>query len=62
MLSVVKVRDGLAADDYGDPGWFKHPEGTVAYEWTGEVPAPARANNAQTQHPVRHASAHTTQD
>ena len=56
MFSVVKVRDGLAADDYGDPGWFKHPEGTVAYEWTGDVPEPARANNAQTQHPVRQAS------
>ena len=56
MFSVVKVREGLAADDYSDPGWFKHPEGTVAYEWTGDVPAPVRANNAQTQHPVRQAS------
>jgi len=35
MFSVVKVRPGLAADDYRDPGWYKHPEGTVAYEWTG---------------------------
>jgi manganese oxidase len=37
MFTVVKIRDGLAADDYGDPGWFDHPEGTVAYEWTGET-------------------------
>jgi hypothetical protein len=36
MFSVVKVRDGLAANDYKDPGWFNHPEGTVAYQWTGE--------------------------
>ncbi|OCC04609.1 copper oxidase [Labrys sp. WJW] len=35
MFSVVKVRQGLAAGDYKDPGWFKHPEGTVSYEWTG---------------------------
>jgi manganese oxidase len=37
MFTVVKVRDGLAKDNYGDPGWFDHPEGTVAYEWTGET-------------------------
>ena len=36
MFSVVKVRQGLAANDYKDPGWFNHPEGTVAYEWKGE--------------------------
>ncbi|MFZ5673409.1 MAG: multicopper oxidase family protein [Pseudomonadota bacterium] len=35
MFSVVKVRQGLAAGDYKDPGWFGHPEGTVAYEWKG---------------------------
>ena len=28
MLTVLKVRDDLAT--YDDPGWFKHPEGTVA--------------------------------
>lgn len=32
MFSVVKVRDGLPSTDYKDPGWFKHPPGTVAYE------------------------------
>ena len=25
MFSVVKVREGLARDDYKDPGWYKHP-------------------------------------
>ena len=25
MFSVVKVREGLAANDYSDPGWYKHP-------------------------------------
>ena len=36
MFSVVKVREGLARNDYKDPGWYKHPPGTVSYEWTGE--------------------------
>lgn len=43
MFTVVKVREGLAAGDYRDPGWFKHPQGTVAYEWTGEVQPAQRA-------------------
>jgi manganese oxidase len=32
MFTVVKVRDGLARNDYGDPGPYRHPQGTVAYE------------------------------
>ncbi|KOX59097.1 copper oxidase [Streptomyces purpurogeneiscleroticus] len=36
MFTVLKVRAGLAANDYRDPGWYKHPPGTLAYEWTGE--------------------------
>ncbi|HRH87938.1 MAG TPA: multicopper oxidase domain-containing protein, partial [Rubrivivax sp.] len=43
MFSVVKVRRGLQAGDYSDPGWFRHPPGTVAYEWTGALPDPARS-------------------
>jgi len=38
MFTVVKVRRHQKRGDYTDPGWFKHPPGTVAYEWTGEVP------------------------
>ena len=30
MFTVVKVRDDLAAGDYADPGFYAHPEGTVA--------------------------------
>jgi len=47
MFSVVKVRDDLPRGVYKDPGWFKHPAGTVAYEWTGSLPAPARAAQPQ---------------
>ena len=42
MFTVVKVREGLARDDYRDPGWYKHPSGTVAYEWQGETPLAER--------------------
>ena len=47
MFSVVKVREGLAADDYKDPGWYQHPAGTVAYEVEGPTPPPARAEGAR---------------
>jgi hypothetical protein len=36
MFSVVKVRSGLEQNDYKDPGWYKQPEGKVAYEWQGK--------------------------
>jgi len=37
MFTLMKIREGLAANDYRDPGPYKHPEGTVAYEFTGDV-------------------------
>ena len=37
MFTVVKVREGLARNDYRDPGWYRHPPGTVAYEWKGDL-------------------------
>jgi hypothetical protein len=39
MFSVLKVRRGQKAGDYTDPGWFEHPPGTVAREWTGSADA-----------------------
>ncbi len=50
MFTVVKVRPDQRPGDHSDPGWFKHPEGTVAYEFTGSLPqapsAPAAAGPA----------------
>jgi FtsP/CotA-like multicopper oxidase with cupredoxin domain len=37
MFSVVKVREGIGVNDYTDPGWYKHPEGTVAYQVPNEL-------------------------
>ena len=51
MFSILKVRRDQKPGDYRDPGWFAHPKGTVAHEWTGAplaepVRAPAPAGEA----------------
>jgi FtsP/CotA-like multicopper oxidase with cupredoxin domain len=46
MFSVVKVHEGIARGDYRDPGWYRHPQGSVAAEWNGPVPEPALAPQA----------------
>ncbi|MDY7579074.1 copper oxidase [Herbaspirillum sp. RTI4] len=42
MFSVLKVRKNQKPGDYKDPGWFKHPQGTVAFEYNGALAKPAR--------------------
>ena len=37
MFSVLKVRRDQPHGDYRNPGWFKHPPGSVAHEWTGAL-------------------------
>ena len=37
MFTVVKVREGLTS--YQDPGWYQHPEGTVAWKVKGAAQA-----------------------
>jgi hypothetical protein len=57
MFTVVKVREGLAAGDYKDPGWYQHPPGTVAWEWKGPQPAstaaPTGKPTPQARHPIQ---------
>jgi len=43
MFTTLKVRRQQKAGDYRDPGWFRQPPGTQAYEWRGAVPTPQRA-------------------
>lgn len=38
MFSLLKVREGLAKNDFKDPGPYQHPKNTRAYEFKGEVP------------------------
>ncbi len=42
MFSVLKVRKEQKPGDYSDPGWYRHPPGEVAFEWSGALPEPAR--------------------
>jgi hypothetical protein len=42
MFTTVKVRRDQKPGDYGDPGWYRHPPGTVAREFSGQLPAPPR--------------------
>ena len=44
MFTVMKIREGLGRDDYSDPGPYKFPEGTVAYEVaSADMPPPQSA-------------------
>jgi hypothetical protein len=46
MFTVLKVRKDQKRGDYTDPGWYKHPAGTLAYEWTGQLAEPARSSDS----------------
>jgi hypothetical protein len=52
MFSIIKIRKGLAPNDYRDPGPYDHPVGTVAYEFKDEAGEVLRQNGqAQTKMP-----------
>jgi hypothetical protein len=62
MFSVVKVRDDVKRGVYEDPGWFKHPRGSVAREYTGDValaPRAAAAGSDKDTPSVRKPSGHS---
>ncbi len=44
MFTMVKVRRDQKPGDFNDPGWYKHPTGSLAYEWTGPMTEPARSS------------------
>ncbi|HEX5391125.1 MAG TPA: copper oxidase [Burkholderiaceae bacterium] len=48
MFTTLKVRRDQKPGDYRDPGWFKQPPGTQAYEWNGATPAAPAAAQAPT--------------
>lgn len=49
MFSTLKVREGLARNDYKDPGPYRHPKGTVASEYKGTDTVP-EVNRPPVQH------------
>jgi hypothetical protein len=47
MFTTLKVREDQKPNDYTDPGWYKQPAGTQAYEYKGTLPPANRNNTAQ---------------
>jgi hypothetical protein len=47
MFTVFKVRQDQKSGDYSDPGPYKFPAGSVATEWSGALPQPARQASDQ---------------
>lgn len=47
MFTVVKIREDPARNAYRDPGWYKHPKGTVATLAQGETPPASSAAATQ---------------
>jgi FtsP/CotA-like multicopper oxidase with cupredoxin domain len=43
MFTTLKVREGLARNDYKDPGPYKNPKGTVAHEVIIDLPPAERS-------------------
>jgi hypothetical protein len=43
MFSVLKVRRNQKRGDYSDPGWYRQPPGTQAFEYAGALAEPVRA-------------------
>ena len=55
MFTVMKVREGLARDDYRDPGPYRHPPGTVAYEVDVPLGEPTRQDQPASARPPANA-------
>ncbi|HHX6890878.1 TPA: multicopper oxidase domain-containing protein [Pseudomonas aeruginosa] len=45
MFSVLKVRRDQKPGDYGNPGWYQQPPGTVATEYQGTMTEPVRSSS-----------------
>ncbi len=51
MFTVMKIREGMARDDYSDPGPYQYPQGTVAYEVDTPQVEPTRQKTPATSKP-----------
>jgi hypothetical protein len=52
MFTLMKIREGLAPDDYRDPGAYKHPQGTIAYEIENPQKPPPRQSPTTSMPPA----------
>ena len=60
MFTVIKVRENLARGDYRDPGWYEHPEGTVAHAVDAPAQPPRQGAAVALSRPRIAPSSHTT--
>jgi hypothetical protein len=51
MFTLIKIREGLAPNDYKDPGAYQHPAGTVAFEIEAPSTSPPRQTGPATSMP-----------
>ncbi|WP_024882238.1 copper oxidase [Methylosinus sp. LW3] len=59
MFTLMKIREGLASNDFKDPGPYKFPEGTVAHDVEGRPAEPSRHNGVEsTKSPAARPSGH----
>jgi hypothetical protein len=49
----MKIREGMAHDDYSDPGPYKLPAGAVAYEVAAPTASPARQETPAPSRPAK---------
>ena len=53
MFTVMKIREGLARDDYRDPDPYQFPKGTVAYEVDTLAAQPVREEQGAPKSPAK---------
>jgi FtsP/CotA-like multicopper oxidase with cupredoxin domain len=51
MFAVIKIREDIAAGDYRDPGWYRHPPGTVAWKLGEEADLQPAADGGHKHRP-----------
>ena len=54
MFTTFKVRDDVKPGDYRDPGWYKPPAGTIAYEWKGVLAEAPRQSQVRASRSKEH--------
>ena len=54
MFTVMKIREGMARDDYRDPGHYDYPKGSVAYEVSApDSDAPRQTKPMEMKHDMK---------
>lgn len=49
MFTILKIRKGIARNDYSYPGWYQHPSDTKAHEWMDKTSFPTLSSSETTE-------------